>query len=493
MRDFWKNREKGAIIVLTALLLPMMMLCLALAIDLGNLYSHKTRLQNAADAAALAGARAYAASEEENTTADTVTSHPYADAEAERYIEADAELKNLPNAEIVPQFEAVEVEDDNAVYYGVKLQETVPLYFLRIIGKTEQEVSADSIAAIAWSVAEENTSGDELFIVKSHFDAVNAISSPDNVKTAGQISTTFDGNIVVTDGTLKEYTDEDKKAYFNNMKDNGNFQYSAQTVGLNGFLKSAARDANMTIEDAVIKDTDMKYHSEGYYQAYDQTALPAKARQKIGLPSYSEYFTEGTPTWQSSQAEWDAYGVARDSYKAADGYGKFLDVNAGNKTVDASMLTEDRAYTTTGDGNMAINLNSYISGTEPVYLYIDETVNQQINLDVTASNGRPIIFVYNGKAQVSFNIASGTTFSGYVYAPYASQVIVNAGGGNFEGTIMADNLTLRGDHATYKYRDFGVGGSSGQGSKKRILTKTSSVKLVGNNKVNMSWNKSGSD
>lgn len=485
MRRFLKNNEKGAIFVLLALFIPLIMLSFALAIDLGNLYSHKSRLQNAADAAALAGARAYAASGEDNAVADTEDFHQYADAEAVLYAERNAEQNNLKNEiRVTPSPRAKEVESDSRVYYRVDLEETVPLYFLRIIpGLTEQVVKASSIAGIAWSVAEENTSGDELFIVKSHFDAVNAVNNPDTVTTAGQISTVFDGNIVVTDGTLNAKSDEDGKAYLKNMEDNDHFAYSSQMAGLKGFLKSEARDNNMTIEDAVEKDTDMKYHSVAYYEPYDEKALPAKARAKIGLPDP----IGNVPTWTSSQAEWDAYGAARDAYVNSAGYENFLDINKGNKTVDSSMLTQDRAFTTTGDGNLAINLNSTIPGTEPVYVYIDETVNQHINFDVTASNGRPVIFVYNGTAEVAFNIASGTTFSGYVYAPYASQVIVNAGGANFEGTIMADNLTLRGDNATYKYVDYGIGGTSGgSGAKKRILTRKSSVALV--NPDSIDWN-----
>ena len=481
IKKFKDAKEKGAIIVFTALLLPLMMICVGLAFDLGNLYVHKTRLQNAADAAALAGAREFAVNNE------TKDSHPYADAEARTYAEKNAEENNLPNSISFKQGYPKAVEDESAIYYRVILNETVPLYFLRIIGKEQQDVSASAIAAIAWSVAEENKSGDELFIVKSHFDAVNAVNNPDTVTMAGQVSTTFDGNIVCTDGTGASMSEEAGKAYYNNMLNNGNFQYSSQTAGLQAFIKSAARDANLSIEDAVIKDVDMKYHSEGVYEAYDETALPAQVRSLLGLPSYSEYFPNGTPDWTSSQAEWDAYGVSRDAYRAAAG-GNFKDVNSGYKNINSSTLSEGNvALTTTGDGNVAFNIDGAISGSasDPVYVYIDETVNQSVNLDVTASNGRPVIFVYNGTAQVAFNIASGTTFSGYVYAPHASQVIVNAYGGNFEGTIMADNLTLRGDHATYKYKDFGVGGSTGQGSKQRVLRKTSSIKLA--NPSNISW------
>ena len=53
------KQERGAIFVLTALLLPVVLGCMGFAYDFGNLYMHKARLQNAADAAALTGARAF--------------------------------------------------------------------------------------------------------------------------------------------------------------------------------------------------------------------------------------------------------------------------------------------------------------------------------------------------------------------------------------------------------------------------------------------------
>lgn len=49
------REERGAIFVLTALMLPVLLGCMGIAYDVGNLYMHKARLQNVTDAAALAG------------------------------------------------------------------------------------------------------------------------------------------------------------------------------------------------------------------------------------------------------------------------------------------------------------------------------------------------------------------------------------------------------------------------------------------------------
>lgn len=67
MKEFLKKRiageQRGAFIVFTALAVWFLMMFVAFAVDFGNYYQHRTRLQNAADAAALAGVAKYADSE----------------------------------------------------------------------------------------------------------------------------------------------------------------------------------------------------------------------------------------------------------------------------------------------------------------------------------------------------------------------------------------------------------------------------------------------
>jgi Flp pilus assembly protein TadG len=91
MNMIWKHlrlrAEKGAIIILTAFLLPLILVAAGFAIDLGNVYIHHSQLQNMADAAALAGASklgigtneaknlasAYVAANQTNLTASATT------------------------------------------------------------------------------------------------------------------------------------------------------------------------------------------------------------------------------------------------------------------------------------------------------------------------------------------------------------------------------------------------------------------------------------
>ena len=490
MREYLKNKEKGAILVFFALLVPIVLLFLGLAIDLGNLYSHKARLQNAADAAALAGAREFA------IEGETINSHPKADDEAELYAEENAQKNNLKNTVSLDPAPRARQNSEGAIFYRVDLKETVPLYFLRIIGLQEQEVAANSIATLGGSVAQDKTPRNNLFIFTDGFDAVNTIENPDNITSVGQITTTFDGNIVFTDGTGNVATDEYANDYRKRLiaketKPDGSvfrgIEYSTQATmkEQNYFFTPEARDKNLTIEQATTKDTDNRYHKESYYQPFDMEAYAADARSELGLPDS----LGAVPTWQSSQSDWDAYGANLNTYKSDSRYQNFKDVQAGYKTVTSSMLSDNLALTTSGDGNVQVNIDSSISGSasDPVYLYIDETINQRLNIDVTASNGRPVKIVYMGTSQVAFNISNGATFSGEIYAPNASEVLVNAGGANFEGSMMVKNLTLRGTNSTYRYKDYGSGTRSGEGAKDIVVTSTSDVRLASSINSDIAW------
>ncbi|MBP5199321.1 MAG: Tad domain-containing protein [Schwartzia sp.] len=68
MKLRWKKglagEQRGAFIVFTALAVWFLMMFVAFAVDFGNYYQHRSRLQNAADAAALAGIAKYADSDE---------------------------------------------------------------------------------------------------------------------------------------------------------------------------------------------------------------------------------------------------------------------------------------------------------------------------------------------------------------------------------------------------------------------------------------------
>lgn len=481
MRDFFKNNEKGAIIVLTAFLVPLMIICLGLAIDFGNLYAHKTRLQNAADAAALAGARAFAVSSEEQTP-DTYEYHPHADAEAELYTEENAERHNLNNdVNFIPS--AGQSSDEKTIYYKVELNEQVPLYFMRILGDNfkETQVDAVSIAAISASEGYEYENGRDLFLFKHNFDAVNSINNPDTDKK-GQISNFFDGNIAFTDGSGQNEDNASKYKYTS-------LRYSSQKDDLAYFFTSKVKEEDLSINEA--KEKGLDYAFPSIFEDYDMQDLAKRARAELELPEYVE--DTGWPQWDESKySSWDEYTAVTDAYsKAQSDYKSHFklttDDNGYYKNLTSAKLSDDIAISANnGDGNVNATIDSAIPGSsdDPVYLYLDPTI-YFFGLDVNVSNGRPLILIYTGTGSVHINVASGATFSGVYYAPNSEDVLINAGGATFEGTIIAGSMSLRGDDSTYRYKDF----IDGQSAKHKVgndgkASKGSTVNLVNLNKVN---------
>lgn len=246
------KQERGSILVLTVILLPIMFAFLGFGYDFGNLYMHKARLQNVADAAALAGARAYLDSqatdnkdeidgtvdrangklktggadiggrpeyeyEPNNTNPQSplinhaASMHPKADAAADEYIRRN--LINLGSKVKSDQWSHYAINSDNAnpkTFYRIGLYEKVPLYFLPIIKsiKSPQIVRAGAIALV---VPGTTSSGGGLKINTDNFKTIfdNLITysgtffmrhsaqynSSDN---SMQVYTTMTGDIVYT-------------------------------------------------------------------------------------------------------------------------------------------------------------------------------------------------------------------------------------------------------------------------------------------------------
>lgn len=146
--------EKGTALVLVALALVALLGCTALVTDVGLLYSHRARLVNAADAAALAGVQELP---ERPQTARVV---------AEDYAEANG---------IKPDQLELEVADD-CRSLTVNVSRTVQLLFARVLGISSQDVKAAATAAVAplsgvvgvvpFSIEEQELTFDREYVLK---------------------------------------------------------------------------------------------------------------------------------------------------------------------------------------------------------------------------------------------------------------------------------------------------------------------------------------
>ena len=220
-----KKQQSGSVLVISAMMLPLMLGCLGFAYDFGNLYVHKARLQNIADAAALAGGRAYLDSQKKATgkkdesdempglmggeevfyqagkSADrSYSNHWDADNAADSYISKNiANLGTSVTSDKYSHFALKTEGMSGRVFYRIGLYEDVPLHFLPIIGmKGKQKVRAGAIALIddGMLAGAGKALFDNLFVVK---DGIS-LSSDVVVDSQANINGTFDGGIVFATG-----------------------------------------------------------------------------------------------------------------------------------------------------------------------------------------------------------------------------------------------------------------------------------------------------
>lgn len=308
------KQERGAILVLTALLLPIIFGCLGIGYDIGNLYMHKARLQNVADAAALAGGRAYLDSQTKTTgvkdTIDDNTSgnadqeyviggsktrggkHPDADRAADEYIYRN--IINLGEKVYSDKYshyalkglkksgENYAVADE--IFYRIGLYETVPLRFLPLLtNKYNETVRAGAVALIQPGTTTTTGGGgnvttithpsmfDNLYTYSEYFDA--GLANANHIHNA-----TYEGNMVFTYGN----GNSTKEHFYDIVKITGGHTQSVDHLFNNSSANLAAiggNAANIDGEWAKVNDPIINtyFNTEAYVDAF---------KSKLNLPHY---------------------------------------------------------------------------------------------------------------------------------------------------------------------------------------------------------------
>ena len=319
------HKERGAIFVLTALLLPIMFGCLGIAYDVGTLYMHKARLQNVADAAALAGGRAYIQSQTKTNENDrdkvdgtmdyrskeivnctyktgritdggkdivyeyrfgnrqaidrgVLTKHPDADAAADNYIYDN--IVNLGNTVYADKYSHFALNYGNAtskIFYRVGLYETVPLRFLPVItDKYSETVRAGAIAYVepGGTVSTEGGLKINTDSLGSVFDNLITYEKSLNMRHTSQydvgsqtftVNASFNGDIVYTH--LNGLTDEGEASatgFYQHTINDGDVESSNH----NHLVKNTT-----TIDDPIINTI---YDTKAYLWAFRSKLLKYK-------------------------------------------------------------------------------------------------------------------------------------------------------------------------------------------------------------------------
>ena len=431
--DISSKAQKGQIIVFTAVLLPLLIAATGFTVDFGNMYMHKSRLQNAADAAAIAGGHSFVQNN------DTLSNHPHADEAAEKSID----LNHPKIANIIRDYKARNT-DQGITIYRVHLTESVPVYFLSFFGVGDStDVTAESFAQIAYTGGSSGGSlFDNLFSYGSGgFRSINASQNPDNPSISQILDASFYQGRIVGMGADADMTKNYRHELLN---------LNAKTHYQNGSFTSMQDAINYS--NAHPDDTMIVTPEQDLNTSLDYKLAEILGNAKADLAKNKLIWTNGN--------------------------------NIGN--IKAQVMSKDIDYiynpvTDTpqwGIGNTEFIINDYIpaNGADkdtPLFVVVDPPKNpwydgegcygmhkltlQGYNMP---ADSRPIVYVYTGTGTINIE-ANNSTFYGAIYAPYAN-IHMNDQGLTFHGSILSKGLEITGK-STYIYKKF-LSDSAGTGS-----------------------------
>lgn len=423
-----KCRQKGQILVFTAVLLPLLIAACGFTVDFGNMYMHKSKLQNAADAAAIAGGYAFRDNKE------NIDYHPKADNASK-----ESAKSNLTNFDNIVRLCQARVDKAGVIYYRVELSESVPVYFLSFFGVGDSTtVTAESFAQIAYTGGSSGGSlFDNLFSYGSGgFRSINASQNPDNPSISQILDASFYQGRIVGMGADADMTKNYRHELLN---------INAKTHYQNGSFTSmqdAINYSNAHPDDTMIVTPEQDLN----------TSLDYKLAEILGNAKAD--LAKNKLIWTNEN-------------------------NIGN--IKAQVMSKDIDYiynptTDTpqwGPGNTEFKINDYIPANDtnknnPLFVVVDPPKSpwgygthkltlQGYNMP---ADSRPIVYVYTGTGTINIE-ANNATFYGAIYAPYAN-IHMNDQGLTFHGSILSKGLEITGK-STYIYKKF-LSDSAGTGS-----------------------------
>ncbi|MCH3930148.1 MAG: pilus assembly protein TadG-related protein [Dialister sp.] len=416
------SAQKGVLLVFTALLLPVVFACAGLAVDLGNMYVHKSNLQNAVDSAALAGAAGYIAGGE------TAEDHPGANIMSDEYLKANlgGEYQKL----IVKDFQAQTVS--GKTYYRVKVTQKSPVYFMTLLGLDSlMDVSADAVAQVGNAGSSSSGFGFKDLIVANNISSLGSIGSnyyywwrdifsPYLLRTYS-VQATYDGNIV--------------------ERGSDSPGYAFTPDAYNKTLGWAVADHNyFRLSDG--GDTDYNSFYDSTERKFDD--LYNANRSSVQKWNYTNQVIYGTGDYYEKTTS----GNANVTIQGLDG--------ESSKPIYVKIDSEANAN--------KININIPETNNRPiVIIYTGTTKNGKGN---GKGNNKPLILDINS----SSNWYGPTTFTGVLYAPNADVVIQMGYGCEFRGSIYAGDLTVDSNMSRFTYMNI-LGGSSAGASTEKSKTK----------------------
>lgn len=455
--------QRAGVMVTLAIALPMLLAFVGLSIDVGNYMLQSTRLQNATDAAALAGGNVYAAQ------GLTPASHVPVDQEARSYLVRTAQngMGNISETEQVQaQYLAAKDSETGTEYYRVHAQKPLDLYFIKIFYRKPVYVSTTSTVRIG-KARQKVDAGKNLFMVWKEFKAVNTIEHPDYFRSKkyeqsdpnthqpyaclDTISTTFDGALYYSDNPDLTKGEKHDTSY------QAKVAYSTQNSDdVDRLFTSKSFDGNRT------KDSHVSWNDPSKKTTGD-LSLKTIMDSKETRYDVNSGKTTGDGYW--SRASYHAYDFDAYLSYVRDLVSEVKAVGDAQVSLASQVKADTKFVRLQGNGNKELSITADVKGAadDPLYVFIDPGASVDvIHFDTTSSNTRPIILVVDGDrnnmhTKLEVNFKSGTTFRGLIYAPYLNEdgLHVNATNVQFIGSMIANTVYLNsGNMCNYRFYDW---------------------------------------
>lgn len=436
MRHNFLKEQKGVMLILFACLLPFFLLCAGFAVDLGRGFVRRSQLQNAADAAALAGAAELGPSIMQGR--ESVDFHPAADRQAAQYVSANE--GDRASSIDVALFQARNA--NNKGLYRVYLQTEVPTTFMRIVGRDSMRVAVNAVANIPATASAE-----------AEFNQFIAFSG------------TMDGTFNTNNGTGKMGTNPwTGKPDLMDGQNQGNGNPISSTY--DGYVGT-------TNEDFWNKHKD-EYNKFWFFKG----STRGKSR-KDAVASETNYTTLQLLKAEEYQKETEEIDKAIKTLFTNNP--KAVTLSGSQNASIPSSATADY-YLVSGEpgiGNMSLTLGNVPGDAgKPVYVYLTGNYDL-ININLSANVNRPIIFAYMGQrpsnpwwtpptpnTEIHYN-SDGHDYNGVIYTPYSDNKPFNQETGTFRGSLYSHDLVLNSNHGAFIFQKYaissGSSGSSGTG------------------------------
>lgn len=470
------TKQKGAYLVFFAVLLPFLCAFAALSLDLGAVFASKSSMQNAADAAALAGAKRYFDVWKENNPGltdmkDTINGFTDEESNADRmakdYIKMN--IKQMSRKDL-DQFkwkrEIFYNSDQTRKFYKVYIKDAVPMHFLNVLNRRLTDTLTE-VAAIAEIPTKYSTGSGGTEASLGYFlnvaDGFGGSIGGGNQEPADTIrGATVDG------GTFAFYNSNT----YNNV--NGNNQYA---FAYTWFAKAFSKESGIRERYFIGYDkwkwnpetnTNDKVHVPGLesgkaysyndlYNFFKDISKDSKDNEMQNISAYKvryaldkafqemgkdkntdkviiyEKMVDTSSATPSFQEHAEKVKISMDSLFASHNSEvyKVPRPNDQNIPYDINLADTSKKYYKIDFSNEQ-NRHLYLrddendTSTDPVYLYIDGDF-PKIYIELKSNINRPV-FIYIPNKQDSNNLDFEGNGNGSSY--------------NFHGSIFAPNMTV---------------------------------------------------